>query len=540
MNNKYQYKIHKTSKNSKDNIVFRDYQPKLKLINKYFKLEELKQDEKISKFNDIFIDSTEKPKFFFMRSEKKIKNKDFKPSANLNLSKRSKTYSTLFQKSVVVKGFRNHLEKKIETEIIPNDFDDILSLIELKELKNNLIEKKYLISNNNYYNINSDINTQKNITQKKIAIKNNGNKENKKNNLINMIENLKSDKKEEYAKSIILTKTKNKSHLNLEYNKIKRPITSKCKRKISIGIIKENKMDINNKFKKRLIKSAKSRQQMQQTKRENNNLIEKNIKNSFANTSYKNISSYTTTFKSYSKSFSNKNKIIDNKLFKNIEKQVLNPDSASIFINKTNNLPKEKSEFKSARQIINRVINDCNIIDKFLRNKDSYQRDSFHKIDKEEILLKLADRLKKNKIRKLKTYSRGKKTGIIPDDKIVFEQKLEKIKGVAKKFFREVYKQILFEKRILNKVERKNIIDAIEEKQTKKKLSEQFKKEAKEKMILTHNNMVTEEDDKKLLEEQRRMFDFYGNLDGLEWLITKRHIMDFEKRINKRANRYKQ
>ena len=92
----------------------------------------------------------------------------------------------------------------------------------------------------------------------------------------------------------------------------------------------------------------------------------------------------------------------------------------------------------------------------------------------------------------------------------------------------------------MNKTEKKNIIDAIEEKRTKQKLFEQIKKEAKEKMIITNANLVTEEDDKKLLEEQRRMFDFYGNLDGLEWLITKRNIMNYEKRNDYKKVKHKQ
>ena len=177
-------------------------------------------------------------------------------------------------------------------------------------------------------------------------------------------------------------------------------------------------------------------------------------------------------------------------------------------------------------------MNDCNIIDTYIKNRDK-ENNSSNKNDKEQILLKLADRLKKNRIRKLKVQVKGKKISrIIPEDEKVFEKKLEKIPYAAKKFFREVYKQILFEKRVLNKVEKTTIMDAIEEKQTKKKLYEQFKKEAKDKMIITRENIITDKDDKKLLEEQRKLFDFYGNLDGLEWLITKRHIMNFGKDQN--------
>ena len=50
-------------------------------------------------------------------------------------------------------------------------------------------------------------------------------------------------------------------------------------------------------------------------------------------------------------------------------------------------------------------------------------------------------------------------------------------------------------------------------------------------MIITRENIITEKDDKLLLEEQRKLFDFYGNLDGLEWLITKRNVMNFGKNL---------
>ena len=55
-------------------------------------------------------------------------------------------------------------------------------------------------------------------------------------------------------------------------------------------------------------------------------------------------------------------------------------------------------------------------------------------------------------------------------------------------------------------------------------MNEQFKKEAKDKMLITRAYNITEKDDKRLLDEQKKLFDFYGNLDDLEWLITKRQI----------------
>ena len=514
----------KILKDSNNNIIFIEIQPKLKIINRYFKLQKLKQDEKISRFKDNYIDHTEKPKFYFMRSNLKIENKNYnyKPSTNLCKEKRSRTFSTLFKKSLNLNGFRNNNKysgRNLETEIYPHNFDDIQSLIELREINNNNNENKYLLSDN--YN-----NTNDNKTQKNKTLKLNENiKEKKiKNNKMSLIRNPKIEKRE-FTKSIILTKKKNsKYNLNLENNKKKRPITSKGNRKLSIGILKENKLDINKR--KRNINSANYKLKGQKSEREYNlNLNEKNILNSFGNTSNKNISNYTTTFKSYSKSLSKKKTLTDNILFKNIEKKILDKKNNKM------NTP------KTTKQIINSILNDCTIIDNYIRKKEIGEDYSYSKEDKEKVLLKLADRLK-NK-RKLKIKIREKQPKKIPKDSIYFQEKLEKIHGVAKKFFREVYNQILFEKRVLNKVEKTNIFDAMEEKQNKKKLTEQFKKEAKDKMLITRANIITEKDDKRLLDEQKKLFDFYGNLDGLEWLITKRQILDFDRRNKRNRNRIK-
>ena len=56
------HNISKNSNNSYSNII-KNYQPKYKVLNKYFRLEELKHEEKVSRFKDGFIDPTEKPNF---------------------------------------------------------------------------------------------------------------------------------------------------------------------------------------------------------------------------------------------------------------------------------------------------------------------------------------------------------------------------------------------------------------------------------------------------------------------------------------------
>lgn len=507
-----------------NNIFNKEILRKLKIINKHFKLEELKQQEKISKFKDGFIDSNEKPKFYFMRSELKIKRQDFIPSTNLSASKRNKTYSTLFKKNIALNGFRNHLGRKIETDTDPRNFEELQSLIETKEIKNNLNLNKYLLSERN----SKIVSNNKNLGKKNFKLLLRSNRTENKRILNNKSsekylktydkKEYSNSKKEEFTKSIILKKSNN-YNLNskdIDNNIRKRPITSRGNRKISKGLIKNNDIKIKGKIKKkkRMIKSSYiERTQVKNSLRENNFK-----KNNYMNNSNKNISCYTTTFKSYSKSLSTKKKINTSKLFKNIEKQILKENTFFI--------TEEKNEFKSTNQIIKRILNDCNIIDKYIRMKSNERNPE--KNDKEDILLKLSERLKKNKLKYLQSKVKINRK-VIKDDEKIFKEKLVKVPKIAKNFFREVYKQILFEKRILNKIEKVNIIEAIEEKEMKKKFFNQFKDEVKQKMIITKENFVTEEDDKILLEEQKKLFDFYGNLDGLEWLINKKHIMNFGK-----------
>ena len=507
-------KNHKTKILNHDNNMNKEIQSKLKILNKYFKLDELKQQEKISKFEDGFIDQSEKPIFYFMRSELKIKQKDFFPATNLSSSKRNKTFSTLFKKNLVLKGFRNHLGRKLKTEVLPTNFEEIQAYTE--ERKNNLMKNNYLLSGKKYKI------SDKNIIKLKLR---NDDSEN-----INFLKNKSSENyqifynkndysnsnKEELTKSIILKNSKNYKLNNndIDNNKKKRPITSKGKRKIFLGLINnnENKMVEKINRKKRAIKSAYS-----DRTRTIYSYREKNFnKNNYTNNSNKNISCYTTTFKSFSKSLSSRKKINNTKLFKDIEKKVLNQNKFLI--------ESEKNEFKTTNQIIKRILNDCNIIDKYIKIKTNSKNKENN--DKEAIILNLADKLKKNELKYLKSKVKSVRK-IIDEDEKIFEEKLKKIPKLAKKFFREVYKQILFEKRILNKIVKTNIIDVIEEKQTRKKFNNQFKEEAKQTMIITKENLVTEKDDKILLEEQRKLFDFYDNLDGLEWLINKKQIMNF-------------
>jgi len=111
----------------------------------------------------------------------------------------------------------------------------------------------------------------------------------------------------------------------------------------------------------------------------------------------------------------------------------------------------------------------------------------------------------------------------------IYYKKLSLVPDFAKKFFRDIYNRILFENRVLNKNEIYTIKSAMEKLFNRKKLMSEIKKDTIRRMRITKDNLITEKDDQNLIEEQRKDFDFYGNLDGLEWLITKRNVINHGK-----------
>ena len=122
-----------------------------------------------------------------------------------------------------------------------------------------------------------------------------------------------------------------------------------------------------------------------------------------------------------------------------------------------------------------------------------------------------------------------KKKEELTDEKL-FIKKLSLVPRFAKNFFRSIYNRILFENRVLNKNEVLDMKTAIEKQYEKKRLLEKIKKQTLKRMRITNDNMITEKDDKALLEEEKKILDSYGNLDGLEWLITKRNILNYGKK----------
>ena len=475
---------------SSEEFTYDDYS-RLKLLTQISKLEELRDVEKMTKYKDIIINDDEKPRFNFLREEAKYLNSDYIPKTNYGYKNRNKKFSTVFKKHLNLNLFTENVKKKIKIEDnFPNDFDDINEQIELKEIENISEMDKYLINEKiNILNQEEYWNNSKNIKSTRALTSKNP--------------------KSLYAKSF--------TEPNLNNNKIKSKRISDTQR-----VIKSARRDINNIFPKNKNKNLIN------LKLSNKNTFSRNSTN--INNINNNLSNYTTTFKSFSMSQSKKNKLKNT--FKKIEEKVLNRDS--FFITRNNNNPqhynnkKNKTEFKSSKQLINRVINDGFVIDKYIRTNRLKTRKTQEKKDKESILLKLLERLKtKNDKKNKKRYKKFDLT-----DEEVFIKKLSLVPGFAKKFFRSIYNRILFENRILNKNEVVYMKSLFEKYYGKKRLNNELKKATLQRMRITKDNLVTEKDDKILLEEQKKAFDYYGNLDGLEWLITKRNILTYGRKYH--------
>jgi len=513
-------------KNSQDIIEEMKY--KYRILNKYLKLEDLKSKEKKLRFQDeLTADTNEKPAFLFMRNESKTEI-GYKPVTTFCDKYRPKEFSSLYRKYIDLNGFKNEKMKlKTETEMYPSNFEDIMSKIELTDILNNIKTNRYNIAKN-LISIKHHMNTEENnYKQSNLLLSRNINNtfKTKKKNL------LKTKKNKNHTFSALNNKNKdffsNKNDLCTEVKKIKlkkRPTTSKYNRKYYI----DNNINNNENYGKGIDYSFIKNQEGKDVQLNNSkNSNQYRNRNSSFNKFNKNLSCLTTTFKSYSRSLSKQGYKKNEGLLQKIEKQVLNPDS--FFFNLNN----EKTEFKTTKQIINRILNDGNIIDNYIKSGGQVKEEVLHKIDREEILLKLAERLRKNrnKIKKIKLDKRPELEDdqyLDLEDEQIFKIKLSKIENkYAKEFFREVYQQLLSEKRLLNKREKNDIVDVKEEKKKKKRMQKEFKKDAYKKMLIMNDNIITEKDDKIIIDEQRKMFDYYGNLDGLEWLINKRHIINF-------------
>ena len=170
---------------------------------------------------------------------------------------------------------------------------------------------------------------------------------------------------------------------------------------------------------------------------------------------------------------------------------------------------------------INEILNDTNIIKESLNN--NYIENNKPKKKKVDLLLKLANKLAKPKL----IPKPKKKKDISQEEEYII--KLKTIPKSCKEEFRSCFKEIIYQDRILNKPD-PNDIDILEKKMKYLREQQKIKEEAYQTMYLLKENIFTGKEDDEVFKEEK-VFDSYGNITGLEWLIKKKYVMDDKKKL---------
>ena len=131
-------------------------------------------------------------------------------------------------------------------------------------------------------------------------------------------------------------------------------------------------------------------------------------------------------------------------------------------------------------------------------------------------MLKLSERIHKPKKKK-------KVKEVIKTDEELFIEAMEKIPGACKEAFRETFKKIMTEDRILNKPDPR-VINPFDQKLKYLKEQKEFQKQAFKTMYVLRENIENGKEDD--IFKDQRVFDDFENLDSLEWLIKKKNILE--------------
>ena len=204
----------------------------------------------------------------------------------------------------------------------------------------------------------------------------------------------------------------------------------------------------------------------------------------------------------------------------------LNNSTSKININtlNNNNSKLDLSDNRSNSFIkskINQILNDSYIIKDSIEQK--IQKEEKLKKKNDNILLKLANKIKP-------------KTSIIKKNKKIISQENEYAKRLklipksCKEEYRECFKKILYEDRILNHPQKKDV-NIINEKMKFLKELKNIKEEAQKTMFILRENILTGREDKDVFKEEK-IYGNYGNITGLEYLIRKKTVLYNKKKIN--------
>ena len=199
----------------------------------------------------------------------------------------------------------------------------------------------------------------------------------------------------------------------------------------------------------------------------------------------------------------------------------INNSKFNTFNNSRINFSEEKNNV-FIKDKIKEILSDGIIIEDAIK-KTIEEQSKKPKKKNEAILLKLANKLSKPKIK----INKKKKEIISQEDEYV--RKLKLIPYSCKEEYRDCFKKILYQDRILNKPN-PNEIDMLEEKMKYIKEQNKIKQEAYQTMYILKENILTGKEDDEVFKEEK-IFDSYGNITGLEWLIKKKYVMDEKKKL---------
>ena len=275
------------------------------------------------------------------------------------------------------------------------------------------------------------------------------------------------------------------------------------------------------------------------------NNTENSIKNSFYNKNKfnNNIRLYSSSYRPTTCSNSSKQKTIFfnpiNKTIPYINKNntyslteistFTNSNKNNNYIHKFNFLHKKKNLFKNEKNMkneIKEILNDTKIIKDSIVDKIEKNYSQEPKYN-DKVLLKLANKLYKPKKINYKIFKKQDENELTLENEYV--RKLKKIPKSCKEEYRDCFKEILYQDRILNKNNPKEI-DILDERMKYLHEQKKIQEEAYKTMYLLKENILTGKEDDEVFKEEK-IFDSYGNITGLEWLIKKKYVMDEKKKL---------
>ena len=182
--------------------------------------------------------------------------------------------------------------------------------------------------------------------------------------------------------------------------------------------------------------------------------------------------------------------------------------------------PSSVRENKNIQKTMDIILNNAKVIKESLKERNIQESKAFKKANYNN-LIKLSDRVHKRKQEKKKKIT-------IKTDEEEYIEALQKIPNTCRPTFRETYKKMLAEDRILNKPDPR-IENPFDQKLKYIKEQKEFQKQTYKTMYILRENIENGKEDD--IFKDQRVFDDFENLDSLEWLIKKKTILEKREKL---------